>query len=95
MLTALEAEVSGLSLALVPSWPLADRLSLRGKVGLLAWDADVNARGFGVDERFSGEDLLTGIGLEYEFPGGLGLLLEHQEVDLGVGSTSLGLSWQF
>jgi len=95
VVAALEAEISGLSLALVPSWPIGERLSLRGKVGLMAWDADVAARGFGVEERFSSEELLTGVGLEYQFPGGLGILLQHEEVDLDASSTSLGLSWRF
>lgn len=96
VLVALDAEISGLSLALVPRLPLGDRLSLRGKVGLMAWDSDVSTRtDFGPDERFSGEDLLLGVGLHYRFPNGLGVLLQHEQLDLDAGSSSLGLSWGF
>lgn len=95
ILTAVDAELSGFSLALVPSWPFGDRVSLRGKVGLIAWDGDVAAPGFGVSESFSGEELLAGVGVQYSFPGGLGVLLQHEELDLDVGATSLGVSWRF
>ena len=95
LLAAQEAELTGLSLALVPRWPLGERFALRGKLGLIAWDSDVVALGFGVTERFSGEEILAGVGLEYSLPGGLGILLEHDELDLDASSTSLGLSWRF
>ena len=95
LLAPAEAELSGFSVALVPGVPLGDRLSLRGKVGIMAWDGDVVVPGFDLSERFSGEELLTGVGLEYSFPGGLGILLQHEELDLDVGTTSLGLSWRF
>lgn len=95
VLTALDAEISGFSLALVPSWALGERLSLRGKVGLLAWDSNVSTRGFGQPESFSGEEIVAGIGLQYSLPSGLGVLLQHEELDLDLGVTSLGLSWEF
>lgn len=101
----LEGDVDGFSLALVPSWPLGERLSLRGKVGVIAWDADVAARRGSVfaasgsptirnGELFSGRDLLAGLGLHYSFPNGLGLLLQFETFDLA-GTTSLGVSWRF
>jgi hypothetical protein len=95
VLTALDADFSGLSLALVPSWPVNDRFSLQGKVGLISWDGDVTAPVFGTTERFSGEDLLAGLGVEYSFPSGLGILAQHEELDLDVGATSLGIRWRF
>lgn len=95
IVTALDADLSGLSLALVPTLPLGERLSLRGKVGLIAWDGDVAAPRFGAIERFSGEDLVLGVGLEYGFPGGLGLQLQHEELDLDAAATTLGLRWRF
>ena len=95
VLAALDAEISGFSLALVPRWPLGERLSLRAKLGVIAWDGDVTAVGFGVHERFSGEELITGIGLQYDLPGGLGVRMQHDELDLGTGTTSVGVSWRF
>ena len=95
ILAALNADFSGLSVALLPTWPVTERLAVRGKIGLMAWDGDVTAVSFGVSERFSSEDLLTGLGVLYSFPGGLGILIQHEELDLDAGTTSLGLRWRF
>lgn len=102
----LSADVDGVSLALVPSWPLTRGLSLRAKAGLIAWDTDVVVeRGFLVPastsrttargELFSDRDLIAGLGLRYDFPSGLGLLLQHETFQLDAETTSLGLSWRF
>ena len=105
VLVTLGAAVDGLSLALVPSWPISERLSLRGKAGLIAWDADVAVEtGFVLagasrttanGELFSDRDLLAGVGLQYSFPNGLGVLIQHESFDLDAETTSLGLSWRF
>ena len=106
VLVGLEGNVDGFSLALVPIWPLGDRLSLRGKAGLIGWDADVAiapgsffvAAGSPFTRRgelFSSEDLLAGLGLHYSFPNGLGLQLQHETFDLDAGTTSFGVSWRF
>lgn len=101
----LSAEVDGISVALLPIWPISERLSLRGKAGLIAWDTDVTVeRGFVTTaasrttpdgELFSSRDLLAGLGLQYNFPRGLGLLLQHETFDLDARTTSLGVSWRF
>ena len=91
----LETEITGFSLALVPSWSVTDRFAFFGKAGVISWDASVSAKSFGQIETLSGEDLLTGAGLRYDFSSGLGLLIEYQEMDLGVVSTALGLRWRF
>lgn len=95
IITALEADITGLFIALVPVLPLGDRFSIRGKLGIVSWDGDVVAPGFGADERFSGEDLLAGVGVELRLPSGLGILLQHEELDLDVAATSLGVAWRF
>ena len=62
----------------------------------MAWDSEVRGPlDFGPIESFTGEDLLLGIGLEYGFSSGLGLLLEYSELDLDVSTTALGVSWNF
>lgn len=93
---ALSAEVSGLSLSVVPRYPFNDRVSVYGKLGVIDWDSDVaevfDSRPI---QRYSDRDLLTGIGVQYTFPKGLGILAEYQHLDLDAGSTSLGASWRF
>jgi hypothetical protein len=96
VLLDLDADLSGFSLAAVPSWGVSERVSVRGKVGIMAWDSEVRGPlDFGPIESFTGEDLLLGIGLEYGFSSGLGLLLEYSELDLDVSTTALGVSWNF
>ncbi len=89
-------ELSGFSVALVPSWPLGNRFTVQGKVGLLSWRADIiGSGGFGRIEGFSGEDVLAGLGLRYDVSRRLGLLIEYEEVDLDLSSTSIGMRWRF
>lgn len=105
VLASLAAKVDGVSFALVPIWPIGERFSLRGKAGLIAWDTDVTVeRGFVTTsgsrttrngELFSSRDLLAGLGVQYSFPNGLGLLLQHETFDLDARTTSLGVSWRF
>ncbi len=94
-----EAEVLGWSLAAVPSWPFTGRLSAYGKVGLLDWESDLSSAP--VPEvpaefrSFSDTDLLTALGVRYRFGERFGALLEYQRIDLDLGSTTLGVSWNF
>ena len=102
---SLAAKVDGVSLALVPIWPIGERFSLRGKAGLIAWDTDVTVEGGFLTtgasrttsngELFSSRDLLVGLGVQYSLPNGLGLLLQHETFDLDARTTSLGVSWRF
>lgn len=95
-----EADFSGWSLAAVPAWPWNDRFALYGKLGALAWEGDLDNFApaplrLWVSERYSGTDLLTAVGARYRFAGGFGVLVEHQQLDLDLESTSLGVSWKF
>lgn len=94
------ADVSGLSLAAVPTYPINDRLSVYAKVGLIDWTVDVSlGEGAlllrGQIDSLSGQDLLVAAGARYEFGRGFGLAIEHQEYDFDVQSTVLGLSYSF
>lgn len=96
----IEAEVTGWSLAVVPSWPVTERFSAFGKLGVLEWDTDLSSglqftpRG-GTFESFSNTDLLTGVGLSYRFGENLGALVEYRRLDLDLASASLGITWRF
>lgn len=95
----LAAEVSGLSLALLPRWPVNDRFAVYGKLGVMDWDADVTARQGGLGharlDRFSDRDLLTGLGVRYRFRSGFELVAEHLRFDLDLASTRVGAGWRF
>lgn len=92
----LNAEIRGYSLAVVPKWPLSERLALRGKLGVMAWDGELRGgQGFGRIEDPSGEELLVGVGLQYDFESGVGLSLQHDRFELDLESTLFGIHWKF
>ena len=96
----IEAEVTGWSLAVVPSWPFTERFSAFAKLGALAWDTDLSSErivtGRGREfETVSSTDLLAGIGLGYRFGTRLGAVAEYRRLDLDLASTSLGINWRF
>ena len=100
VLAPIEAEVTGWSLAVVPTWPFTERLSAFAKVGALEWDTELSSELFFVPggrhfESFSNTDLLTGVGLSYRFGESLGAVAEYRQLDLDLASASLGLSWRF
>lgn len=92
------AEFTAVSLSAVPRWPLTERVSVYGKLGVLDWQgrlsAPLDGGGAYQIQRSSDRDLLAGIGARYAFPKGLGLLLEYESSDL-LDTVSLGASWRF
>jgi OmpA-OmpF porin, OOP family len=95
----LEADVTGLSLAAVPRWPINERFSLYGKLGIFHWDADVKfAFDFGGNDRYgsdSQDELLAAAGAHYEFRSGFGVLVEYEVVSDLFDGANLGLTWRF
>lgn len=100
VLALMQADVTGWSLAVVPSWPFTRRLAAFARLGALEWDAElstgwiVTGRGRGF-ESFSDTDLLTGIGLSYRFGKNLGAVAEYRRLDIDLASASLGVNWRF
>jgi OOP family OmpA-OmpF porin len=94
-----EADISGLSVAAVPRYPLTDRFSVYGKVGVIDWTTDISHGseifGRGRIDSLSGQDLLAAVGAQVDFRRGFGVAIEYEELDFDVGSTSLGLSYRF
>ena len=88
----------GFSLALVPRWPVTDRLWVRGKIGFLDWRGEVAETSlqepFVEFEEPSDTDLVAGVGAEFLFDRGVGLLVEYEDSDLA-SSLSAGASWRF
>lgn len=91
----IDADLTGFSLAALPTWPVSDRFSIFGKVGVMSWESEASSPSFGRIDSYSGEDLILGVGLRYEFPGGLGVVVEHEEFDFDATTTVIGASWRF
>ena len=94
------AEISGLSLSALPRWPINDRWSVFGRLGVFDWESDVRvvsgSFAAAATQRFDdNRELLAGVGVRYELPGGLGLVVEQRRFDLTGSWASLGASWRF
>lgn len=82
---------SGLAMSGVGSYAIDDKISLFGKVGLMAWEAEANTNGIVVDT-MDGTDILLGVGGAYKLSDNWGIRgeLEHVGGDLEVTAYSLG-----
>lgn len=86
-----EAEVDGFFLAGLAAWPVNDAFSIFGKLGLIAWDVDVDASGGGVSvsDDESGTDVLFGIGAQYNFIDNFGIRAEWERYN-SIGDSDIG-----
>ncbi len=91
----LTAEVSAWSLSAIPRLPLGDRLTIRGRVGVVAWETDISA-GFGLGrfDGFSDEDLMAGVGVEVKMVERLSAVVEYRTTDFDIDLVSVGVSWR-
>ncbi len=92
---ALTAETTAWTLAAMPRLPLTERLALRGRLGLMAWETDISA-GFGLGrfERSSGEDLVAGLGIELGLAPRLDAVVEYRTTDFDLDLVTGGLIWR-
>ena len=90
---AARADLTGVSLAVVGSVPLLDKLSAYGKLGILRWD--VKFEGFSSAFDDSGEDLLYGAGLKWSIDDRWNVFAEYEGVDLDADTLQVGVSFHF
>jgi OmpA-OmpF porin, OOP family len=97
--------LTGFEVAAMGTWPISEKFSLFGKLGLVSWNSDVtfNVSGIGGSVSENGTDAMVGAGAQYNFTKNLGVRAEVEvfdidEVDAGAGSTyivSLGAMFRF
>ncbi len=87
------AELTGISLSLIGSIPLTDRLDVYGRVGLISWDIDFD----GISSAFdaSGEDLLYGAGVRGSIDDHWEVFAEYRRVELDFDTAGIGVSYRF
>lgn len=90
----IEASLRAATLALAPRWPIGDRFALVGKLGLVRWEAQIEAAGRALDDERSHDELLWGGGAELRFASGFGLLAAY-EAGGPFESATVGVSWRF
>lgn len=92
-----EAETKAYSLSIVPQLPLGRRLSIFGKVGLVALESEVRGRDAVAElfEKISEEDVIWGIGLRLGLLGPLQLFYEYEGIGEDFETQAFGATWQF
>lgn len=88
-----QADLTGVSLTLVGSIPLTDRLDAYGRVGFVSWDVEFK----GISSAFdaSGEDLLYGAGLNWSIDDHWKVFAEYGRLELDLDTASIGVSHHF
>lgn len=91
------SDATAYSLAIVPQLPLGRRLSLFGKIGLVAWDSQVRQTGgvANVIGNFSEEDLLWGVGARVAIFGPLEVFYEYEGIGDTFETQAFGATLQF
>jgi len=88
-----QADVAGISLALVGSVPLTDRLGAYGKVGFISWDVEYDGISSAFDD--SSEDLLYAAGVNWSINDRWKVFAEYQRVELDLDTAAVGVSFHF
>ncbi len=86
-----EADIDGLSIAGVVSWPISDVFDVFGTVGVISWDT--NFRQGNRDE--SGEDLMYGAGIGANLTPHWRMVLKYERFDFDADTASLGIAYRF
>ena len=92
-----EVDMSGFNASLRGAYPINEQFSLFAKVGMVLWEADVDA--FEISGSDDGEDLSWGVGAGFDFSDTLGMTVEYQGFDIEDTDTvdliSASLVWKF
>ena len=86
------ADMAGISLSLIGSFQLTERLDVYGKVGFVSWDIEFNDISSAFDD--SGEDFHSGIGLSWSIDDSWKVFAEYVKVDLDFDTASIGVRYQ-
>ena len=90
------AETEAFSLSFVPELPLGRRLSVFGKVGIVAWETDLDEIDLGQSiEDPSDEELIYGAGLRLDFLGPTEIFAEFERIGSDIETVSFGVTLLF
>jgi opacity protein-like surface antigen len=97
-------DLSGFNANVVGAWPIGEQFKIFGKIGMLFWDADFNAKLNGVlipdgEDSDSGEDFSWGVGASWDFTDNIGAQIEYQGFEIEDVDTadliSASVYWRF
>lgn len=89
-------DISSVGVAALAIASVSPSVELHGKLGLHAWDADVQRNNTVAADSDDGSDFIFGVGMSYrEGPVSLRVDLERYDYDTDVDTASLGLIYHF
>lgn len=88
-----QADLTGISLSLIGSIPLTERLDAFGKVGITSWNVDFEGISAAFDD--SGEDFLYGAGLRGSIDDRWKVFAEYERHDLDSDTAAIGVNFYF
>lgn len=83
--------VDGWSVALRGAYPISERLSVFGRLGVLSWDASAISQSLNA----SGTDLLYGAGIATDLNDRFALQLSYEKADVDIETIKAGVRWRF
>jgi hypothetical protein len=98
ILVPLAAESSALSVTFLPHLPLTKRIFIYGKVGVVAWESEVDRVFTDTSqfiEEYDEEDLLYGAGLRFNFLGPFGIFVEYEKLADPFDTVAVGATFGF
>ena len=88
-----KANMTGLSLSVIGSFPVTEKLDVYGKLGLTGWDVEFDGISAAFDD--SGEDLHYGLGLRWAIDDDWKAFAEFRKADLDLDTFSIGIRYDF
>ncbi len=89
----ISGEINVLSVAIVPQYAITSRISVFAKVGLVSWGADLEDAADDLDVALDDpdeEDLVYGVGVEFQFLGRLSLVGRFESIGGDIETLSVG-----
>lgn len=94
----IQGKISAVSVAIVPQFAITGRIAVFAKVGLVSWDANVEDAADDLDivlEDTDDEDLIYGVGVEFQLLGRLKLVGRWESIAGDIETLSVGARFGF
>ncbi len=79
----------------VYAFPVSDSIKLRGRAGLLYYDASVSATGAGIKASDDGIELTFGIGATFNLNKKMDIIAEYTHIESDISHLSAGIQYHF
>jgi hypothetical protein len=99
LVAPLEGDTTAYSLSFLPHLPISDNFSAYGKIGVMSWETSLSEVFPQIEntleDDYSDEDIVYGIGLRFLLPGPFGVFAEFERFGDSFESVSMGATLGF